>query len=71
MYRDELMDLAAIYKKTMQDLHEDVENCLPSLLHYMEEFVRIHKMNESVREKLDVLAAKIGTASESEESETK
>ncbi len=33
---------------------------LPSLLHYMEEFLDLHKQNEAVREKLDVLLVKMG-----------
>jgi hypothetical protein len=68
MYQDELNDLEMVYKKTLVDLHEQVEQCLPSLLHYMEQFLTLHKQNEAIREKLDVLLAKTGRQT-SEESE--
>ena len=60
MYQDELNDLEMVYKKTLVDLHKQVEDCLPSHLHYMEEFITLHKQNEAVRKKLDVLLAKTG-----------
>lgn len=60
MYQDELNDLEMVYKKTLVDLHEKVEDCLPSLLHYMQEFLTLHNQNEAIREKLDVLLAKTG-----------
>jgi len=66
MYKDELQDLEMVYKKTLVDLHKQVENILPSLLHYMEEFLTLHKQNEAVREKLDVLLAKLGRPAEEE-----
>lgn len=60
MFEDELEDLELVYKSTIRDLHEKVEDVLPSLLYYMEEFLSIHKQNEAVREKLDVLLEKMG-----------
>ena len=60
MYQDELSDLEVVYRGTLRDLHKQVEDCLPNLLHYMEEFLSLHKQNEAVREKLDALLAKTG-----------
>ena len=62
MFQDELNDLEMVYKSTLVNLHKQVEACLPSLLHYMEEFLKLHKQNEEVREKLDVLYEKTGKA---------
>lgn len=66
MYQDELNDLEIVYKSTLVNLHKQVEDCLPSLLHYMEEFLNLHKQNEAIREKLDVLLAKTGRQPEQE-----
>lgn len=60
MFKEELGDLEIQYKYTLQELHKKVEDCLPSLLYYMEQFVTLHKQNEAVREKLDTLLAKMG-----------
>lgn len=67
MFQEELKDLELTYKATLLNLHKQVENVLPSLLHYMEEFVTLHKKNEAVREKLDTLLAKTGRGNEDEE----
>lgn len=66
MFQDELNDLEIVYKSTLVNLHKQVEDCLPSLLHYMEEFLSLHKQNEAIREKLDVLLAKTGKQPEEE-----
>jgi hypothetical protein len=58
MYQDELNDLEMVYKKTLADLQGKVEDCLPPLLHYMQEFLTLHNHNEAIREKLDVLLEK-------------
>ncbi len=60
MFQDELKDLKLVYKTTLSNLHQDVVKCLPPLLHYMEQFLTLHKQNEAIREKLDVLLAKTG-----------
>lgn len=60
MFQDELKDLEIQYKDTLVNLHKKVEDCLPSLLYYMEEFVTLHKHNEAIREKLDALLEKLG-----------
>lgn len=67
MFEEELKDLEMVYKKTLIDLHKQVEDCLPSLLHYMEEFVTLHKQNEQVRERLDALLAKTGREPQDDE----
>ena len=69
MFQEELNDLEMVYKKTLVDLHQQVEHCLPSLLHFMEDFITLHKQNEAVREKLDALLAKTGRGSQEEENE--
>jgi hypothetical protein len=66
MFQDELNDLEIVYTSTLENLHKQVEDCLPSLLHYMEEFLSLHKQNEAIREKLDVLLAKTGRRNEEE-----
>lgn len=60
MFEEELNDLEKSYKAVLGHIHKQVEDCLPSLLHYMEEFVTLHKQNEEVRDKLDALLAKTG-----------
>lgn len=60
MYEDELKDLEHVYKSKLVHLHQEVEYILPSLLHCMEEFISLHKQNEAIREKLDLLMAKTG-----------
>ena len=64
MYKDELDDLEKVYTCTLDNLGKRVEDTLPSLLYYMEEFLKIHKQNEAVREKLDVLLSKTGRRNE-------
>lgn len=66
MFIEELKDLEIVYKGTLVQLHKQVEGCLPSLLHYMEEFLSLHKQNEAIREKLDGLLAKTGRESQEE-----
>jgi hypothetical protein len=67
MFEDELRDLEIVYRKTLDDLDEQVQICLPSLLVFMEQFLKLHKQNEAIREKLDVLLAKSRREDESEE----
>lgn len=67
MFQEELMDLEITYKATLINLHKEVEEVLPSLLHYMEKFLTLHKKNEAIREKLDALLAKTGRCCEEEE----
>lgn len=64
MYQEELKDLELVYKSTLNQLQKQVEDCLPSLLMYMQEFVSLHKQKEAVREKLDALLAKSGRESQ-------
>lgn len=60
MFQDELSDLEIVYKTALKNYAKEVEEVLPSLLYYMEKFLIVHKQNEAVREKLDVLLAKTG-----------
>lgn len=63
VYKDEFNDLEIIYKKTLEDLHKKTEERLPFLLANMQEFLTLHKQSEAIREKLDVLLAKISRKS--------
>lgn len=67
MFQEELKDLEITYKATLLNTHKQVEDVLPTLLHYMEKFVTLHKKNEAVREKLDALLEKTGRCCEEEE----
>ena len=67
MYENELSDLEMVYRKTLVDLDHQVQIVLPSLLAYMEDFLALHRQNEAIREKLDVLLAKSGRENEDEE----
>lgn len=67
MFQEELNDLEITYKATLLNTHKQVEDVLPTLLHYMEKFVTLHKKNEAVREKLDALLEKTGRCCEDEE----
>jgi hypothetical protein len=58
MYKAELDDLEVIYKATGEELQTQVEANLPYLLHYMEEFITLHKQNEVLNEKLEELLKK-------------
>ena len=69
MFQEELKDLEVAYKNTLLKYEEEVEDCLPALIHYMEKFVNLHKKNEALREKLDTLLAKIGESKEEEDDE--
>jgi hypothetical protein len=60
MFQDELNDLEIVYKTALKNYAKEVEDVLPPLLHYMEQFLTLHKQNEAIREKLDVLLAKTG-----------
>ena len=66
MFEEELKDIELTYKNTLVDLQKKVEHCLPPLLHYMEEFLNLHKQNEAIREKLDGLLEKLGRETQEE-----
>lgn len=67
MFVDELKDLEIVYKSSLDSIQREVEETLPSLLHYMEKFLELHKQNEAIAEKLEILNAKTGKNSEDEE----
>lgn len=67
MFEEELSDLEDSYNKKLEDIHRKVVRCLPHLLYYMEEFLILHKQNEDVRERLDILLAKTGRQAHEEE----
>jgi hypothetical protein len=67
MFEEELKDIELTYKGTLIHLHKQLEDCLPSLLHYMEEFLTLHKQNEEVRDKLEALLAKTGRENEEDD----
>jgi hypothetical protein len=67
MFKEELEDLETVYKTALKNYHQEVEDVLPSLLHYMEKFLILHKQNEAIREKLDVLLEKTGKQSQEED----
>lgn len=69
MFEEELKDLEGAYVTTLKSLHKEVEDVLPSLLHYMEEFITLHKQNAVMSEKLDVLREKMGIDPKGESNE--
>ena len=69
MFKEELKDLEIVYKTALKNYAKEVEDVLPSLLHYMEKFLVVHKQNEAIREKLDNLLEKTGRGSEDNEGE--
>lgn len=60
MYKDELQDLENVYKHTLHNIQAQERNVMPSLIHYLEEFLELHKQKEAINEKLDVLLQKLG-----------
>lgn len=60
MFQEELQDLETVYKSALKNTAQDIEEILPSLLHYMEKFVNANKQSEAIREKLFALLAKTG-----------
>lgn len=66
MFEEELKDLELVYKSTLNQVNKSIKNCLPSLLHYMGEFVGLHEQYEAVSEKLETLLAKNGKGEESD-----
>jgi predicted GTPase len=60
MYKDELQDLENVYKHTLHNIQAQERNVMPSLLHYLKEFLELHEQKEAVNEKLDVLLQKLG-----------
>ena len=60
MFKEELDDLEKVYEHSLNGAKRKIEDVLPSLLHYMEEFVCANKALEGVEEKLDVLREKMG-----------
>lgn len=60
MFQEELKDLETVYKSALKNTAQDIEEILPSLLHYMEKFVNANKQSEAIREKLFALLAKTG-----------
>lgn len=63
MFNEELKDLEIVYKTALKNYAKEVEDILPTLLHYMDKFLTVHKQNEAVREKLDTLLEKTGRES--------
>lgn len=64
MFQEELKDLELVYKHSLVQVSKQIEDCLPSLLHYMEEFVDLNKQSEAIRDKLDTLLEKAGRKSQ-------
>lgn len=60
MFQQELKDLETVYKTALENYAKEVEDVLPSLLHYMEKFLTLHKQNEAIRDKLEDLLEKTG-----------
>jgi hypothetical protein len=69
MFKEELDDLEKVYANAVNTANEQIADMLPSLLHYMEEFVCMHKGLEKVQEKLEVLREKIGENQEEKNDE--
>ena len=69
MFKEELDALERVYLVGISQTCGEIESVLPSLLHYMEKFVDLHKDLEGVEEKLDVLREKMGKNKEEKEDE--
>ena len=69
MFEEELEDIENTYKSIIKELNMDMEVCLHPLIHYMEEFVNLHKKKDVFQEKLDALSAKTGRSTEEDEEE--
>ena len=67
MFDDEMKDLAMVYKSAIVDIHKKLDSSLPSLLHYMKEFVELHEQKEDVEERLENLMAKLNPNEEEED----
>lgn len=67
MFKEELNDLETVYKTALENYAKEIEDVLPSLLHYMERFLKVHKQNEAISEKLEVLLAKTGRQPQDED----
>lgn len=67
MFDEELKDLVLTYKGTRVKIHEDIRDILPSLLHYMEKFIDLHKQDEAICDKLERLLQKVGGNEEEED----
>ena len=60
MFKEELGDLEIVYKTALKNYAKELEDRLPSFLYHIEQFLIVHKQNEAIREKLDVLLEKTG-----------
>jgi len=60
MYEEELKDLELAYEKTLESVNNKMDILLPSLVHYMKEFVDLYETKYAVEEKLSTLKAKMG-----------
>jgi hypothetical protein len=68
MFKEEIEDVEKVYGSVIASTNNSIKEILPSLLHYMEEFVNLHGKKDVMEEKLAVLKAKLGKG-DKEESE--
>lgn len=66
MFEDQLKDLEISYKNALRSVNARMEEVLPALIHYMDEFVTLYKKNEEFDEKLERLFEKMGKKPECE-----
>lgn len=67
MFEEELKDIEGAYRSSLKDIHKKVDDTLPLLLFYMEEFVCLHKANEEVNGKLVAFLEKMARKQENKD----
>ena len=58
--KDEIAELEKVYDDSLIDMRKKVDKILPTLLHYMREFVELYDAIVAIEEKIEVLDAKLG-----------
>lgn len=67
MFKEEIEDIENVYQSVLNSTNDALEDMLPTILHYMEEFVNLHAKRDAVGEKLATLKIKLGKDKPSEE----
>lgn len=60
MFDKELLDLEKVYLNTIENLNDEVDECLPHLIHEMKQFLSSYEKLQMVLEKYSVLRVKLG-----------
>lgn len=59
MFDEELDELENVYTKTLENLKEERNDCIPYLVRFMKDFIRIYETEAVIEEKLESLKAKL------------